>query len=68
VPGGDGKAGMAALVTDARFDLNALVAYLEKNLPSFARPIFLRFQQEIEVTSTFKQRKIELQKQGFDRR
>jgi fatty-acyl-CoA synthase len=66
VPGGDGKAGMAALVTDARFDLTALAAYLEKNLPFFARPIFLRFQQEIEVTSTFKQRKIELQKQGFD--
>ncbi len=66
VPGGEGKAGMAALVTDARFDLSALAIYLEKNLPFFARPIFLRFQQEIEVTSTFKQRKIELQKEGFD--
>ncbi|HXJ03294.1 MAG TPA: long-chain-acyl-CoA synthetase [Micropepsaceae bacterium] len=66
VPGGEGKAGMAALVTDARFDLAGLAAYLERNLPFFARPIFLRFQQAIETTSTFKQRKIELQKEGFD--
>jgi fatty-acyl-CoA synthase len=66
VPGGEGKAGMAALVAESRFDLAALSAYLEKNLPFFARPIFLRFQQEIEVTSTFKQRKVELQKEGFD--
>ena len=66
VPGGEGKAGMAALVTGNGFYLEGLSAYLEKNLPFFARPIFLRFQQEIEVTSTFKQRKIELQKQGFD--
>jgi fatty-acyl-CoA synthase len=66
VPGGEGKAGMAALVADAGFDLAGLATYLEKNLPFFARPIFLRFQQAIETTSTFKQRKIELQKEGFD--
>jgi fatty-acyl-CoA synthase len=66
VPGGEGKAGMAALVTESGFDIAALSAYLEKNLPFFARPIFLRFQQEIETTSTFKQRKIELQREGFD--
>jgi fatty-acyl-CoA synthase len=66
VPGGEGKAGMAALVTDPSFDIAGLAVYLEKNLPFYARPIFLRFQQEIEATSTFKQRKIELQGQGFD--
>jgi len=66
VPGGEGKAGMAALATAGGFDLAGLTTYLERNLPFFARPIFLRFQQEIEVTSTFKQRKIELQKEGFD--
>jgi fatty-acyl-CoA synthase len=57
---------MAALVTGPAFDLTALATYLEKNLPFFARPVFLRFQQAIETTSTFKQRKIELQKEGFD--
>jgi len=66
VPGGEGKAGMAALVTAPGFDLGELALYLEKNLPFFARPIFLRFQERIETTSTFKQRKIELQKEGFD--
>jgi fatty-acyl-CoA synthase len=66
VPGGEGKAGMAALVTDSGFDIDRLVPYLDHNLPFFARPIFLRLSHEIEVTSTFKQRKIELQKQGFD--
>jgi fatty-acyl-CoA synthase len=66
VPGGEGKAGMAALVTTQGFDLGGLAAYVDKNLPFFARPIFLRFQQQIETTSTFKQRKIELQREGFD--
>src|SRR5215471_10404716 len=66
VPGGEGKAGMAALVTGGDFDLEVLAGYLEKNLPSYASPIFLRFQREIAATSTFKQRKVELQKEGFD--
>jgi fatty-acyl-CoA synthase len=66
VPGGEGRAGMAALVTGKGFDLARLAAHLESNLPSYARPIFLRFQKAIETTSTFKQRKVELQKEGFD--
>ena len=66
IPGGEGKAGMASLVTAPEFDIEALVAHLEEYLPSYARPIFLRFQQQIEATSTFKQRKVELQKQGFN--
>lgn len=35
-------------------------------LPSYARPRFLRLQQEVDMTSTFKQRKVTLQKEGFD--
>ena len=66
IPGGEGKAGMAALVTGPGFDIEALVAHLEKYLPPYARPVFLRFQQQIEATSTFKQRKVDLQKQGFN--
>ena len=66
IPGGEGKAGMAALVTAPHFDLDALARHLERNLPSYARPVFLRFQEQIEATSTFKQRKVELQKDGVD--
>lgn len=66
VPGAEGKAGMVSLVTGPEFDLVRLPEYLESNLPFFARPVFLRFQNEIEATSTFKQRKTQLQKEGFD--
>jgi fatty-acyl-CoA synthase len=61
-----GKAGMAALVTSKGFVLTDFAAHLEKNLPSYARPVFLRFRAAIAATSTFKQRKVELQKEGFD--
>jgi fatty-acyl-CoA synthase len=66
VPGWEGKAGMAALVAEKNFDLKAFAAHLLKNLPSYAQPVFLRFRGSIAATSTFKQRKIELQKEGFD--
>lgn len=66
VPGGEGKAGMVALVTDKDFDLDAFAEHLQKNLPAYARPVFLRFQKAIAATSTFKQRKVELQKEGYD--
>ena len=35
-------------------------------LPSYARPLFLRIQPEMDITSTFKHKKTELQKEGFD--
>jgi fatty-acyl-CoA synthase len=66
VPGRDGRAGMASIVCDGDCDLAALHAHLSAHLPDYARPLFLRIQREIEVTGTFKQRKIDLVKQGFD--
>ena len=38
----------------------------EEFLPTYARPRFLRLQQELEVTGTLKHRKVELVKEGFD--
>jgi fatty-acyl-CoA synthase len=35
-------------------------------LPDYARPLFLRMQSEIDVTGTFKQKKVDLVRQGFD--
>ena len=55
-----------ALVVETALDLAKFKAHVEKNLPTYARPIFLRLQGEIEVTGTFKHRKIELVKEGFD--
>jgi fatty-acyl-CoA synthase len=66
VPGQDGRAGMAALVVDPSFDPELLGVRLKDNLPAYARPVFLRLQPEMEVTGTFKQRKVDLVKEGFD--
>jgi fatty-acyl-CoA synthase len=66
IPGTDGRAGMAALVLDGEPDFSRLRAYLVKSLPDYARPVFLRIGGAIEVTTTFKQKKIDLVKQGFD--
>ncbi|HWY60454.1 MAG TPA: long-chain-acyl-CoA synthetase [Rhizomicrobium sp.] len=66
VPGMDGRAGMAALVVDGLFDVRGLARRLEGRLVHYARPVFLRLQSEIAVTGTFKQRKVELVKEGFD--
>jgi len=65
VPGLDGRAGMAALVVDGDFNLEGLPSRL-KALPSYARPIFLRLSPRIEVTGTFKQRKVDLVREGID--
>jgi fatty-acyl-CoA synthase len=66
VPGMDGRAGMAALVTEPDFNPATLADKLAGNLPPYARPIFLRLQPDLEITGTFKQRKVELVKEGFD--
>jgi fatty-acyl-CoA synthase len=66
VPGQDGRAGMAALVVAPGFEPAALGEQLDRNLPAYARPVFLRLSPQLEVTGTFKQRKVELVKEGFD--
>jgi fatty-acyl-CoA synthase len=59
---------MAALVVDnaAEFDLAGLRAALAERLPAYARPLFLRFRPKLDLTGTFKPRKVELVAQGFD--
>ncbi len=66
IPNTDGRAGMAAIVSDEKIDPNKLKVHLKKELPDYAQPLFLRMQQEIEITGTFKHRKVELVKDGFD--
>lgn len=66
VPGMEGRAGMVALVVEDDFEPKAFYAYVHEHFPDYARPIFLRIQSAIDVTGTFKQRKVELVKQGFD--
>ena len=68
VPGADGRAGMAALTLapGTALDGAALAQHLCSELPAYAVPLFLRLREEQETTSTFKFRKVELKREGFD--
>jgi fatty-acyl-CoA synthase len=66
VPGADGRAGMAALVTGDGFDLAGLGPHLAAHLPDYARPVFLRLCGEIAKTGTFKPQKSALLRAGYD--
>jgi len=66
IKGYDGKAGMIAVVSDGHLDLAALRSHVAKSLPEYARPLFIRLKRELDVTGTFKQRKVDLVKEGFD--
>jgi fatty-acyl-CoA synthase len=66
VGGQDGRAGMASLVVDKVFDIAGFAASVDNLLPPFARPVFVRLQPQIEITGTFKYRKIDLVTDGFD--
>jgi fatty-acyl-CoA synthase len=66
VPGRDGRAGMAVIVAADNFNLAEFREHLAKRLPDYARPVFLRTRPNIDVTATFKQKKVDLVNQGFD--
>jgi len=66
VPGTEGAAGMATLAVNGALDLAALRAHLARTLPSYARPLFLRVKDQIEVTPTFKHKTNELKREGYD--
>ena len=66
IPGHDGRAGMAAVVAKENLNLTALRDHLAQRLPEYARPLFLRIRHDINVTATFKQKKLELVHDGYD--
>jgi len=66
VPGAEGRAGMAALVADAEFDLAGFAVHLAARLPDYARPLFVRLCRKIASTGTFKPQKQALAREGFD--
>ncbi|XP_070838113.1 long-chain fatty acid transport protein 1-like [Chaetodon trifascialis] len=66
VPGVEGKAGMAAVAhTGGQFDLDAFLMAVQKALPSYARPVFLRLMPSVDTTGTFKIQKTRLQREGY---
>jgi fatty-acyl-CoA synthase len=66
IPGTDGRAGMATVVPIHGFDLAVLRTHMHAALAPHARPLFVRLSAAVEATSTFKQRKLDLARQGFD--
>jgi fatty-acyl-CoA synthase len=66
IPGTDGRAGMAAIVAADGFDFEAFAEHLSQRLPLYAIPLFLRLSQSLAATETFKQKKHELVRDGFD--
>ncbi|MDF3029679.1 MAG: long-chain-acyl-CoA synthetase [Moraxellaceae bacterium] len=66
IPGTNGRAGMATVVSEGRLDLAALHAHLARELPAYALPLFLRAGKQIDTTATFKPQKAALKKAGFD--
>ncbi len=66
VPAAEGRAGMATVVAEEPLDLAGLRKHLVSRLPAYARPLFLRVRNDVEVTGTFKYSKTDLVRQGFD--
>lgn len=66
VPNTDGRAGMTSLTVVEDFDISGLQAFLAKEMPHYAVPLFIRVEPEAQTTGTFKYRKVELVKEGFD--
>src|SRR6185503_12647415 len=64
----DGRAGMVALVSNGTFDVARFYSYVRDRLPAYARPLFVRIRPEMDTTGTFKHRKVDLVRDGFDPR
>jgi fatty-acyl-CoA synthase len=62
----DGRAGMAGLVVGDGFDPKTFGAFIDQRLPPYAQPVFLRILPGIQITGTFKYRKLDLVADGFD--
>ncbi len=68
VPHAEGRAGMAAIrMRPGRaFDGGAVARQLGRVLPAYAVPLFVRIVKDQDTTGTFKLRKVELKRDGFD--
>ena len=67
MPGTGGRAGMAAiqLKEGEQFDGKALAKAAYGRLPGYAVPLFVRVVGELAHTSTFKNLKVDLRKEGY---
>lgn len=58
---------MATIVDEHKtLDLLSLTKALQKSLPPYARPVFIRLASEVDTTGTHKLKKVDLAKEGFN--
>jgi fatty-acyl-CoA synthase len=67
VPQHEGRAGMAAIVMQEgeSFDPQAFYDLTVERVPNYAAPLFVRVSAAADMTTTFKLRKVDLQRQGY---
>ncbi|KAK0402892.1 hypothetical protein QR680_016599 [Steinernema hermaphroditum] len=70
IPGTEGRAGMAGVVLKEAVDVDQFLEEIAKrlldNLAAYAIPCFVRICKEVDRTGTFKLKKTNLQKEGYD--
>ena len=67
VPGCEGRAGMVTFNKTPGKEVNwsELSSYISDQLPSYARPVFIRVTDKIDTTGTFKLKKNDLREEAF---
>ncbi len=68
VPQTNGRCGMAGLRLreGSSLDGKLLAQFLDRAMPTYAAPVFIRLLSEMDLTGTFKYKKSDLKQQGYD--
>jgi acyl-CoA synthetase (AMP-forming)/AMP-acid ligase II len=66
VPGSEGRAGMASVNCEPGFDIDSFAAFATANLAGYQRPVFVRLQEEMRISVTFKHQKVDYRREGYD--
>lgn len=68
IPENEGRAGMVSIVLekDISFDPTLFYKMAVGYLPNYAVPLFVRISPQADMTCTFKLRRVDLQRQGYD--
>lgn len=66
IDGHDGRAGAVALLVDDGFNPDSFAAHVQAELPPYARPLFLRIEEFLPMTGSYKYVKTTFKREGFD--
>lgn len=66
IPGQEGRAGAAALVVTDDFKPAAFTSFVNEELPFYARPLFIRLEEELPMTGSYKYVKTGFKRDGYD--